>query len=313
MDPPGKDVNPKATCRKVYIMYDTIKATAISIKPKKWDKAYNAYKMEALFSEASRDKPDLILATEGVLEGYVVMDVIERRKSAEAMLEIAEPVDGTYVTRFQRLAKTLKTCLCFGFAERVGDEVYNSAVFIDGQGTICGRYHKAQLAEGTHPTWYFNRVGKSLRAMDTPLGRLGILTCNDRWTPLIARTLVLDGARLLLIPSYGSKRRRQNQAVLARARENGVPIVEANVGMNLIITKGEIAAYQWGNDQITTAVIHLPIAPSPAAARTGEAEYVGRQEQEMDRRYQETNKRINGNSNITAQAAKGELIAEKMD
>ena len=114
-----------------------------------------------------------------------------------------------------------------------------------------------------------------------------------------------------MIPSYGSKRRRQNQAVLARARENGVPIVEANVGMNLIITKGEIAAYQWGNDQITTAVIHLPIAPSPAAARTGEAEYVGRQEQEMDRRYQETDKRINGNSNITAQAAKGELIAEK--
>ena len=292
-------------------MYDTIKATAISIKPKKWDKAYNADKMETLFSEASRDRPDLILATEGVLEGYVVMDVIERRKSAEAMLEIAEPVDGTYVTRFQRLAKTLKTCLCFGFAERVGDEVYNSAVLIDGQGTICGRYHKAQLAEGTHPTWYFNRVGKSLRAIDTPLGRLGILTCNDRWNPLIARTLVLDGARLLLIPSYGSKRRRQNQAVLARARENGVPIVEANVGMNLIITKGEIAAYQWGNDQITTAVIHLPIAPSPAAARTSEAEYVGRQAQEMDRRYQETNKRINGNSNLSAQVAKGELIAEK--
>ena len=228
------------------------------------------------------------------------------------MLEIAEPLDGPYVTRFRRLARTLKTCLCFGFAERIGDDVYNSALFIDRQGEICGRHHKVQLAEGTHSSWSFNRVGSSLRAFDTPLGRAGILICNDRWNPLIARTLVLDGARLLLIPSFGSKRRRQNQAVLARARENGVPIVEANVGMNLIVSKGEIAAYQWGNDRITTALIDVPATPSLDAARAYESEYVRRQGQEMDRRYQETMKRINGKPNLTAKAAKGDLIAEKL-
>ena len=293
-------------------MYDTINATAISIKPKKWDKAYNADKMEAFFREAARDRPDLMVTTEGVLEGYVVTDVIEQRKRAEAMLEIAEPLDGPYVTRFRRLAKALKSCLCFGFAERIGDDVYNSALFIDGQGEICGRHHKVQLAEGTHSSWNFNRVGSSLRAFDTPLGRAGILICNDRWNPLIARTLVLDGAQLLLIPSFGSKRRRQNQAVLARARENGVPIVEANVGMNLIVSKGEIAAYQWGNDRITTALIDVPATPSLDAARAYESEYVRRQVQEMDRRYQETMKRINGKPNLTAKVAKGELIAEKM-
>ena len=71
-----------AICRKVKIMYDTTRATAISIKPKKWDKAYNADKMEAFFREAARDRPDLIVTTEGVLEGYVVTDVIEQRKRA---------------------------------------------------------------------------------------------------------------------------------------------------------------------------------------------------------------------------------------
>ena len=73
---------------------------------------------------------------------------------------------------------------------------------------------------------------------------------------------MLDGARLLLIPSYGARDRRQNQTVLARARENGVPIVEANVGMNLIISKGEVVAYKWGVDRITTADIEVPALPS---------------------------------------------------
>ncbi len=99
-------------------MYQLTKVSAISLKPIKWDKASNAEKLEALFIEAAKDTPDLILATEGVLEGYVVMDVIEDRATPEAMLDIAEPIDGVYIHRFRRLAKRLKTCLCFGFAER---------------------------------------------------------------------------------------------------------------------------------------------------------------------------------------------------
>ena len=200
----------------------------------------------------------MILTTEGVLEGYVVMEAIENRETAERLLDMAEPIDGPYIQRFQQLAKTLGICLCFGFAERIADEAYNCAVFIDHNGEICGKYHKTQLAEGAHSSWNFNRIGKTLRAFDTPIGRAGAVICNDRWNPMIARTLVLDGARLILIPSYGSKSKGQNEAVLARARENGVPIVEANVGMNLIISKGEIVAYKWGNDQISTAVIDIP-------------------------------------------------------
>jgi predicted amidohydrolase len=273
-------------------MFTQIKATAISLKPKKWDKAGNADKMEAFFRAAAQEKPDLILTTEGVLEGYVVMDVVEHPERAEAMLSIAEPIDGPYVTRFRKLAKSLKTCLCFGFAERIQRDVYNTAVFIDHRGNLCGKYHKSQFAEGTHPTWNFNRIGKQLRAFDTPLGRAGILICNDRWNPMIARTLVLDGAQLLLIPSFGSRSKSQNQAVLARARENGVPIVEANVGMNLLISQGEIVAYKWGNDQITTAVIDIPAPASTPSARAYERAYLQRQQPEMEKRYQETMRKL---------------------
>ena len=290
-------------------MFTPVKATAISIKPRKWDKAHNADKIERFFREAARDRPDLILTTEGVLEGYVVNDVLEGRKTAQAMLEIAEPIDGPCIERFRRLARELRTCLCFGFAERIGREAYNSAIFIDGEGEILGKYHKTQLAEGTDPSCNFNRVGESLRAFDTPLGRVGILICNDRWNPMIARALALDGARMLLIPSYGSRSRDQNRTVLARARENGLPIVEANVGMNLIISKGEIVAYKWGNDKITTAVVEAPAPPSAVAARAYETEYLKLQGPEMARRYEETLKRLRGEENTYERAARGELIA----
>ena len=291
-------------------MYNQIKATAISIKPKKWDKVGNADKVEMYFRRAAKERPDLIVTTEGVLEGYVVMDVLEGRRSAQDALEIAEPIDGPYIQRFQRLARKLGTCRCFGFAERIGDDVFNTAVFIDSEGEISGKYHKVQLAEGTHASCNYNRVGNTLRAFDTPLGRVGIVICNDRWNPMIVRTLALDGARLLLISSSGSKAQKQNDTVLARSRENGIPIVEANVGMNLIVNKGEIVAYQWGNDKITTAMVDVPALPSTAVAREYEQEYLRLQGPEMARRYEESIKRIHGEEHDGERAGVGQLLVD---
>lgn len=273
-------------------MFTSVRVAAISLKPKKWDKDHNADKLERYFREAAREVPDLILATEGMLDGYGVMEVLEGQRTAADMLEVSEPIDGPYIERFRRLAEELSTCLCFGFAERIGDDVYNAAIFIDAGGEIRGKYHKTQFAEGTHPSCNFNRIGGTLRAFDTPFGRAAFVICNDRWNPMIVRTLVLDGAQLILIPSYGSKSRDQNETVLARARENGVPIVEANVGMNLIVSKGEIVAYAWGNDRITTATIEVPSAPSTPLAREYERRYLDMQGPEMARRYEKTLERI---------------------
>ena len=100
--------------------------------------------------------------------------------------------------------------------------------------------------------------------------------------------MVLDGANLILIPSYGSKSKAQNQTVLARARENGVPIVEANVGMNLIISHGEVVAYKWGNDQITTAIVEIPRGSCEDNARELEQIYLQQQKTEMVKRYEQT-------------------------
>ena len=69
---------------------------------------------------------------------------------------------------------------------------------------------------------------------------LSVPSCADRWNSDLARLPVLDGAQLLLIPSFGSCAPEQDEAVVARARENGVAIVEANVGVLLWVSRGEI-------------------------------------------------------------------------
>ena len=277
-------------------MYRSIRASALSIKPRKWDKAHNADKLEEFVRSAAREGPDVVVAPEGFLEGYVVMQVVQDPSKAGALRAIAEPLDGPLIRRFSDLAREVRTNLCFGFAEQGDDGIYNCAVFIGADGEICGTYRKTQLSEGTHPSWDFNRVGTALRGFDTPIGRVGVLICNDRWNAHIARTLVMDGAQILLIPSYGSRRRVQNEAVIARARENGVPVVEAAVGVNLIVSKGEVVAYKWGTDRITTACIDVPAWPTPDVADQMEEAYLATQNEEMLRRYENTMQELNSGS-----------------
>ena len=178
-------------------------------------------------------------------------------------------------------------CLAFSFAERIDDDVFNCAIFIDNNGKIRGKYHKMQFAEGYHRSWWYNRLGQKSRAFDTPFGRCGFLICNDRWNPALARIPVLDGAQFLLIPSYGNRGEHQDKAVLARARENGIPIVEANVGVTLIISKGEIVKLSREVEAITTGTIAIPMARSAQNRDAQEQLFLEWRQSEMQKRYKD--------------------------
>jgi len=179
-------------------------------------------------------------------------------------------------------------CLVFGFAERIKDEVFNCAVFIDDAGRIRGKHHKMQFAEGSHPDWWFNRLGQQSRAFDTPYGRCGIVICNERWNPQLARILALDGARYLVIPSYGSKSKSQDDAVLLLGREHSVPVVEANVGVTLVVNDGRIVVVDRNEEGITFGDITIPpaVAAQPAERDRAEREFLQWREQEMKVRYE---------------------------
>ena len=266
-------------------MFQQVQVAAISFKPKKMEMKSNADRLEAMFREAAAGGAQLAVGPEGVLEGYVVNEIIDGHLAAERMMEVALTMKSPMMQRFRALARELNMCLVFGLAERIGRNVYNCAVFLDQRGRLCGKYHKMQLAEGSHRSWWWNRLGKNSRAFNTPFGRAGMLICNDRWNADIARIPVLDGAQYLLIPSFGSRSRDQDRAVLARARENGVAIVEANVGVTLIISQGEIVALSRKQTAITHGTIHVPAAVSTHNRDAHERSFFTWRKKEMALRY----------------------------
>jgi len=266
------------------LMFQEVRVAAISFKPRKFDIRRNADRLEAKLRQAADRGAQLALAPEGALEGYVAYEIVQGRHPPERMREVAISTQDPLFRRFCALARELRMCVAFGFAERVGRDVFNCAAFIDHRGRLCGKYHKMQFAEGYHPSWWFNRLGRTSRAFETPFGRCGFLICNDRWNPALARIPVLDGARYLLIPSFGSGKEEQDAAVLARARENGVPIVEANVGVTLIISKGEIVKLSRSQSAVTLGTIAVP-APASAANRDGqERRFLAWRRREMRKR-----------------------------
>jgi predicted amidohydrolase len=250
---------------------ETIRVAAISYEPQKFNLTHNADRLEQLFRDAQQGGARIAVAPEGALDGYVVNEIIAGQEAADRMKEVAIEIDGPVINRFQKLAEELKMCLVFGFAEKVGDDVYNCAVFIDHAGQVCGKYHKMQLAEGYDESWWYNRLGDRCRAFDTPFGRCGILICNDRWNAQLAKITALDGAQFLVIPSFGSTGTKQDEAVLNRAVENSVPVIEANVGVTLIVSDNQIAAVDREKEGITWAEITIP-DPRPVETALRDAE-----------------------------------------
>lgn len=271
-----------------------VRVAAISLVPKKLDLAGNADRLEAAFRKAAAAGAKLAVAPEGVLDGYIINPILACEISVERMRDVAIPIDHAVIQRFQALAKSLELCVVFGFAEKIGPDVFNTAVFIDGTGAIRGKYHKMQFEEGYHPDWWFNRLGTQSRAFDTPFGRCGILICNDRWNASLAKIPALDGAQFLVIPAYGSNAFTQDEAVLSRGRENKLPIVEANVGVSLVVNEGKIATVSREKEGITFSEISIPAAqPSQPAERDAvEREFLQWRADEMQRRFQAKNHRF---------------------
>ena len=272
-----------------------LRVASVSFRPVKLDLAGNADRLEHWFQQAAKGGARLAVAPEGALDGYAVNEIIAGEIPAERLQEVALTIDSPTIHRFCRLARQLRMCLVFGFAERINDDIFNSAVFLDDAGQICGKYHKMQFAEGYDESWWFNRLGVKSRAFDTPLGRCGVLICNDRWNPQLAKIPALDGAQFLVIPSFGSTSKKQDEAVLARGVENGLPVVEANVGVSLIVSNNQIAALNRQEEGVTFADIVIPAKkPLDAAARDqAEQEFLRWRAREMARRLQKTLEKIN--------------------
>lgn len=221
-----------------------VKVASLSFIPEKWNKEANLKRMDTLARQAAKNGARILITPEGAVEGYLI-DAVRRsgdqRPKWEPMFqEIAEPVDGPAVTKIRELAKELEVDFILGFLERDGDYLHNTCVWIDAQGEILHRHRKTHMAQPYFvPPNY--RPGHELKAFDTAYGRAGMIICYERQVPETSAALALDGAHMIINPSYGSRGEWNDTMLRVRARDNNCYFVFTHPQQTLAIApNGEI-------------------------------------------------------------------------
>jgi predicted amidohydrolase len=118
--------------------------------------------------------------------------------------DLAEPVPGPTTGRLGELAKQHGVVIVGSLFERRAAGLYhNTAVVLETDGSLAGRYRKMHIPDdpGFHEKFYFTPGDLGFEPVDTSVGRLGVLVCWDQWYPEGARLMALAGAELLLYPT----------------------------------------------------------------------------------------------------------------
>jgi predicted amidohydrolase len=175
--------------------------------------------MEEKAAEAKANGADLLLLPEMYLSGYNI--------GAAAALEQSLPADA--LTPAQTIAKTHNIALVFGYPERVGNQVANSAACIGPGGELLLNYRKSHLF-GDLDRDMFKAIGDTFSLTELHGHKIGLLICYDIEFPEPARILALAGADILLIPTAQMEPYTQVAKLLipTRAYENQLYVAYAN-------------------------------------------------------------------------------------
>ena len=157
--------------------------------------------------------------------------------------DLAEPIPGPSTQMFGELARQYGVVIVTSLFERRAPGLYhNTAVVIERDGTIAGKYRKMHIPDDPayYEKFYFTPGDLGFMPIDTSVGRLGVMVCWDQWYPEAARLMALRGAELLISPTaigYAlsdepdeqQRQRRAWQTVQrGHAVANGLPVVTVN-------------------------------------------------------------------------------------
>ena len=157
--------------------------------------------------------------------------------------DLAEPIPGPSTDFFGQLARQYGVVIVTSLFERRAPGLYhNTAVVIERDGTIAGKYRKMHIPDDPayYEKFYFTPGDLGFRPIDTSVGRLGVLVCWDQWYPEAARLMALQGAELLIYPTAigyaasdtADEQQRQREAWTTVQRghavANGLPVVSVN-------------------------------------------------------------------------------------
>ncbi len=159
------------------------------------------------------------------------------------LFDLAEPIPGPSTNFYGELARQYGVVIVTSLFERRAAGLYhNTAVVIEKDGTIAGKYRKMHIPDDPayYEKFYFTPGDLGFHPIETSLGKLGVLVCWDQWYPEAARLMALQGAELLIYPTaigYESsdtedEQQRQREAWTTVQRghavANGLPVVSVN-------------------------------------------------------------------------------------
>lgn len=160
-----------------------------------------------------------------------------------ANFDLAEPVPGPATQALAAVARSRQMVIVASIFERRAPGLFhNTAVVLDADGALVGRYRKMHIPDDPryYEKFYFTPGDLGFQALPTRFGRLGILVCWDQWFPEAARITALLGAEILFYPTaigwhpeekgqFGQAQREAWQTVQrAHAIANGVFVAVAN-------------------------------------------------------------------------------------
>ena len=155
----------------------------------------------------------------------------------------AEPIPGPSTKFYGALAKELQVVIVTSLFERRATGLYhNTAVVLEKDGSIAGKYRKMHIPDdpGYYEKFYFTPGDLGFHPIQTSVGRLGVLVCWDQWYPEAARLMALAGAEMLIYPTAigydpndtpdEQERQRMAWQTVQRghAVANGLPVVTVN-------------------------------------------------------------------------------------
>jgi omega-amidase len=199
-----------------------MKIAAVQLACTLGDLQANLNKIRDFCGRAKHEDVDLIVFPEAADTGYS-MPVI--RQHAKPWTEGAVPA-------LQDMAKEFALTIVSGVAEREGDVIYNSQVFIDPRGEIVASYRKTHLfvlPPNDESTCY--APGDTFVSVPVAGFRFGLSICYDLRFPEVCRTLALEhGANVMLVSSAWPLPRAAHLRALAVARaiENQSYLILAN-------------------------------------------------------------------------------------
>jgi N-carbamoylputrescine amidase len=182
------------------------------------------------------------------------------------VFDLAETIPGPSSNTLGELAKELGIVIVASLFEKRATGLYhNTAVVLEKDGSIAGKYRKMHIPDdpGFYEKFYFTPGDLGFEPIQTSVGKLGVLVCWDQWFPEAARLMAMAGAELLIYPTAigwdprddKDEQTRQKDAWVisqrAHAVANGVPVISCNRVGHESDPSGQSDGIQfWGNSFI---------------------------------------------------------------